>query len=183
MTAGGLGPDDTTDLRRGASLHDDLLALLPLVGIWRGDGEGVVPRSQERFRYRQELVFAHDGRPLLSYEGRSWIVDETGAIVRPAARERGFWRPGPGPDDISVVLSVATGFAMVFTGAVGDLRWEITSRSVGAAPGAKEVEGERRLYALVGDGLGYATELAAVGLDYRPHLTAQLQRVSPTTDN
>ncbi|MGI8882392.1 MAG: FABP family protein [Jatrophihabitans sp.] len=170
---------DTSDLRQGAPLHDDLLALLPLVGVWRGSGEGVVPRTQERFRYRQELVFAHDGRPFLAYEGTSWIVDDAGAVVRPAARERGFWRPGPGPDDVAVVLSVASGFSIVFTGAVSDLRWEISSTSVGAAPGAKDVAGERRLYALVGDGLGYAAELDAMGLGFRPHLTAQLKRVPP----
>ena len=168
---------DTTDLRRGAPLHDDLLALLPLLGVWRGHGEGVVPRTQEQFRFRQEIVFSHDGRPFLTYESRSWIVDDADANIRPGARERGFWRPGPGPDDFAVVLAVASGFAMLFTGTVGDLRWELGSAAVVDAPGAKDVVGERRLYALVGDGLGYATELAAMGLDYRPHLTAQLDRV------
>lgn len=167
---------DTTDLRHGAPLHDDLLALLPLLGVWRGHGEGVVPRTQEQFRFRQEIVFSHDGRPFLTYESRSWIVADGGATIRPAARERGFWRPGPGPDDFAVVLAVASGFAMLFTGTVGDLRWELGSASVVDAPGAKDVAGERRLYALVDDGLGYATELAAVGLDYRPHLTARLDR-------
>ena len=167
---------DTTDLRRGPSLHDDLLALLPLLGVWRGHGEGVVPRTQEQFRFRQEIVFGHDGRPFLTYESRSWIVDDSGTTIRPGARERGFWRPGPGPDDVAIVLAVASGFAMVFTGTVGDLRWELGSVAVADAPGAKDVVGERRLYALVGDGLGYATELAAMGLDYRPHLTAQLDR-------
>ena len=33
---------DTADLRAGAALHDGLLGLLPLVGVWRGDGRGVV---------------------------------------------------------------------------------------------------------------------------------------------
>ena len=31
-------------------------------------------------------VFAHDGRPFLSYESRSWLLDEEGAVIRPAAR-------------------------------------------------------------------------------------------------
>lgn len=169
---------DTTDLRSGAPLHDDLLALLPLVGLWRGHGEGVVARTQERFAFRQEVSFGHDGRPFLAYESRSWITDDDGAVVRPAARERGFWRPGPGPDDFAALVTVASGFAIVFIGTVGDLRWELASTSIGAAPGAKEVTGERRLYALVGDGIGYATELAAVGLGYQPHLTAQLERAA-----
>lgn len=172
---------DTTDLRSGAPLHDDLLALLALVGVWRGDGHGVVPRTGAEFGYRQEIVFGHDGRPFLAYEARSWRLDDAGQVLGPAARERGFWRPGPGPDDFAAVLTVASGFAMVFTGAVGNLRWEMETAAVAAAPGAKEVTGERRLYALVGDGLGYATELAAVGLDFAPHLSAQLDRV-PVAD-
>ena len=34
------GPADTANLREGADLNDALLALLPLVGVWRGEGEG-----------------------------------------------------------------------------------------------------------------------------------------------
>ncbi|EUA40610.1 putative fatty acid-binding-like protein [Mycobacterium avium subsp. avium 2285 (R)] len=33
-------PADTANLREGADLSDALLALLPLVGVWRGEGEG-----------------------------------------------------------------------------------------------------------------------------------------------
>ena len=32
-------PDDTANLRQGPSLHDGLLAFLPLVGVWRGEGQ------------------------------------------------------------------------------------------------------------------------------------------------
>ena len=32
-------PADTANLREGADLHDGLLALLPLVGVWRGEGQ------------------------------------------------------------------------------------------------------------------------------------------------
>ena len=96
---------------------------------------------------------------------------------RRAARERGFCRPAPGPDDFAAVIAVASGFAMVFTGAVGNLRWEMQTAGVLAAPGAKDVTGERRLYALVDDGLGYATEIATGGLDFAPHLSARLDRV------
>ena len=31
-------PADTANLREGANLSDALLALLPLVGVWRGEG-------------------------------------------------------------------------------------------------------------------------------------------------
>jgi hypothetical protein len=39
------------------------------------------------------------------------------------------------------------------------------------------VTGERRLYALRGDELSYATELAPGGQPYAPHLNARLVRI------
>ena len=38
-------PADTANLREGANLNDALLALLPLVGVWRGEGEGRGPTA------------------------------------------------------------------------------------------------------------------------------------------
>ena len=32
-------PADTANLREGPNLHDGLLALLPLVGVWHGEGQ------------------------------------------------------------------------------------------------------------------------------------------------
>ena len=32
-------PQETANLRQGPSLHDGLLALLPLVGVWQGEGQ------------------------------------------------------------------------------------------------------------------------------------------------
>lgn len=32
-------PADTANLRQGPSLHDGLLGLLPLVGVWQGEGQ------------------------------------------------------------------------------------------------------------------------------------------------
>jgi hypothetical protein len=87
-------PVDTTDLRSGAPLNDRLLALLPLVGEWIGEGIGVAASSGEEFRFGQRLSFAHDGRPFLAHESRSWLLDSDGAVIRPAMRESGFWRPG-----------------------------------------------------------------------------------------
>jgi len=167
---------DTTDLREGAPLHDALLALLPLVGTWAGTGGGVAPSSGEGFAFRQQVTFAHDGRPFLAYESRAWLVDTDGNDIRPAFRESGFWRPGAGPDDVEVVTSSITGLTLQFVGAAGDQRWEIATTSIVGTPTAKQVAGERRLYAISGDTLAYATELALTGDDYAPHLNATLQR-------
>lgn len=169
-------PADTADLRAGAPLHDALLALLPLVGIWRGTGIGAAPADGAQFRYGQLIRFVHDGRPFLAYESRSWLLDDHGAVLRPAWRESGFWRPGAGPDDVEVVLASNTGASLVLTGTAGDQRWDLATVSAVAAPTAKRFDGERRLYAVRDGRLSYVTELAPAGRDYAPHLNATLSR-------
>lgn len=166
---------DTSDLRSGAPLHDDLLALLPLVGTWEGTGAGVNPEGTE-FRFGQAVRFVHDGRPFLAYESRAWLLDADGTVLRQAWRESGFWRRGAGADDIEVVLASNTGEALVYTGTAGDLRWEIETVSSEHTPTAKTVDAERRLYALVDRDLVYASELAPSGRPLSPHLNARLSR-------
>jgi hypothetical protein len=172
----GLPTPDTSDLRSGAPVHDALLALLPLLGIWRGAGRGVVASSGVEFAYGQQLSIVHDGRPFLVYESRSWLVDDTGALIRPAWRESGFWRAGPGQDDVELVVASNTGEALVFAGTAGAQNWELETISAAHAPSAKTVDGERRYYAVIGDELAYATELAPGGQPFAPHLNARLAR-------
>ncbi|MGH8861408.1 MAG: FABP family protein [Jatrophihabitantaceae bacterium] len=167
---------DTSDLRSGAPIHDALLALLPLVGVWRGDGSGIAP-SGEQFSFGQQASFAHDGRPFLAYESRAWLVDDAGEVIRQAWRESGFWRLGAGQDDIEVVLASNTGEALVYAGVVGDHRWEIATASAQGTPTAKVVDAERRLYALVDDVLVYASDLAPHERPLAPHLNARLSRI------
>jgi hypothetical protein len=167
---------DTADLRSGAPIHESLLALLPLVGVWTGAGNGVAPDGHE-FAFGQRISFVHDGRPFLAYESRAWLVDADGAVVRQAWRESGFWRLGAGQDDLEVVLAANTGEALVYTGAAGDQRWEISTVSAQGTPTAKVVDAERRLYALVDDALVYASELAPQGRPLAAHLNARLTRV------
>jgi hypothetical protein len=167
---------DTDDLRTGAPVSDALLALLPLVGRWHGTGVGVVARTGAQFRYGQQITITHDGRAFLAYESRSWLLDEAGAVVRQAWRESGFWRPGAGADDVELVLASNTGQALVLTGLAGDQRWELQTVSAEHAPTAKDVDGERRFYAVAADQLVYATELAPAGEPFAPHLNAALDR-------
>ncbi|HEX8092616.1 FABP family protein [Jatrophihabitans sp.] len=167
---------DTTDLRSGPEINQALLALLALVGRWSGFGNGAKPATGEEFRYAQRIGFAHDGRPFLSYESRTWLLNPDGSVLRPAFRENGFLRMGSGQDELELVLATAVGIVEVFTGLAGDSRWELATSAVGRTRSAKEVAGERRLYALAGDKLMYAQELALTPGDYRPHLNASLTR-------
>jgi hypothetical protein len=154
-----------------------LLALLPLVGRWRGAGRGVVASTGQEFRFGQQVRFAHDGRPFLAYESRSWLLGPDDEMLRQAWRESGFWRPGGGPDDVEVVVVSNTGQALVFGGTAGELRWELATTSAEHGASGVDVDGERRLYALVDRALSYASELAPGGLPFAPHLNATLMRV------
>jgi hypothetical protein len=167
---------DTTDLRSGAPLNDALLALLPLVGVWRGTGRGVVAATGAEFAFGQQVTIGHDGRPFLAYESRSWLLDENGDIIRQAWRESGFWRAGAGPDDVELIIASNTGQALVLAGTAGDQQWDLETVSAKHAPTAKDVDGERRLYAVRDDALIYATELAPGGQPFAPHLNARLDR-------
>jgi THAP4-like, heme-binding beta-barrel domain len=167
---------DTTDVRSGVPLNDQLLALLPLVGVWIGTGTGAVASSGAEFTFGQRITFAHDGRPFLAYESRTWLVDAAGDTIRQAFRESGFWRPGAGPDDVEVQLATAAGIVEVFAGTAGDNRWELATTGLAATATARAVAGERRLYAVVGNTLAYATELGLPKQDFVPHLSGHLKR-------
>ncbi len=178
QSAGPQVPDltDTTDLRSGPEIHQSLLAILPLVGNWAGHGTGVKPESEETFSYAQRVTFRHDGRPFLGYESHSWLLDPDGSVLRPAFRENGFLRLAAAEDELELTLASAAGIVEIFAGVAGDQRWEFATSAVGFTPTAKQIGGERRLYALTGAELGYVQELALHGTDYQPHLNARLVR-------
>lgn len=171
-------PDDTANLRLGPDLHEQCVGLLPLIGVWRGTGEVVYPTIDGPFHFGQQITFAHDGRPFVSYEARSWLLGEDGEIIRSAARETGFWRP-QSDGSLEVLIAHHTGVVEVYYGAKGDLRsWEIETDAVARTPSAKEVTGAKRLYGLVNQGdLAYVDERAMVGQELQPHLSALLHRV------
>lgn len=171
-------PDDTANLREGPDLHQQCLGLLPLVGVWRGTGEVVYP-TIEPAHFGQQVVFAHDGRPFLSYESRAWILDDDGGVVRPAARETGFWRPQDG-GELEVLISHATGITELYYGRALDLRsWEIETDAVVRTATAKDVQAAHRLYGLVeGGDLAYVDERAMMGQPLQPHLSARLHRIA-----
>ena len=172
-------PDDTANLREGPDLHEQCLPLLPLIGVWRGTGEVVYPTIDGPFAMGQQLVFAHDGRPFLYYESRAWLLGPDGEVLRPAAREVGFWRPQP-DGEIEVLLTHATGVSEIFYGRARNLTsWEMTTDAVVRTASAKEVVGAHRLYGLVeGGDLAYVDERAMMEQPRQPHLSALLSRIA-----
>jgi hypothetical protein len=170
-------PDETADLREGPDLHPSLLPLLPLVGTWRGTGKGGYPTIED-FDYGQQVMFAHDGRGVLRYESRAWLLDADGGVLRPSARETGWWRPGATPDDLEVLLAHPSGIVEVYVGRVnGPTQWELTTDVVARTVTAKDVTANHRLYGIVDGALLYAMDMAAMGQPLQPHLSARLERI------
>src|SRR5699024_12674763 len=78
-------PGDTANLRQGPDLDDACLALLPLIGVWRGEGEVTYPTMESTQRFAQQVTISHDGRPFPLHEPRSWLWAENGAGTTRAA--------------------------------------------------------------------------------------------------
>lgn len=171
-------PADTANLREGADLHERCLSLLPLVGVWRGEGEATYPTIDGPYRYGQQITFAHDGRPFLFHETRAWLLDPDGEVIRAAAREVGFWRPQP-DDTIEVLIVHNTGISEIYYGRPRtQTSWEITTDAVLRTGSAKDVSAAHRLYGIVDGGdLAYVEERAMVGERLQPHISARLQRI------
>ena len=158
------------------ALHERLEPLSFLVGTWRGLGVVGYPTIEER-RYEQEVTFAHDGRPFLEYASRTWILDEDGSRLRPAAREAGWWRPGTQPRDVELLLAHPTGIVEVYVGEVTFRKIELRTDVVARTETAKPVTALHRLYGLVEGDLAYAIDMAAVDQPLQAHLSARLVRV------
>ncbi|HEV3294164.1 MAG TPA: FABP family protein, partial [Streptosporangiaceae bacterium] len=148
-----------------------------LLGRWEGAGVVGYP-TIESLQFGQEISFSHNGKPFLYYVSRSWLLDEDGRPARPLAMETGFWRPQP-DGKVEVLLAHPTGVAEIYLGEVTGTKIEMATDIVARTSSAKEVTAGRRLYALVGEHLAYAFDLAAVGQPLQPHVSAQLKRAGP----
>ena len=158
--------------------HPDLEALAFLLGRWEGAGIGGYP-TIESFRFGQEISFSHNGKPFLIYTSRTWRLDEEGQIGPPLGTESGYWRPRP-DSQVEVMLAHPTGIVEIYLGEITGTRIEMATDVVARTATAKEVTAGHRLYGLVGPDhdLAYAYDMAAVGQELQPHLSAQFKRVS-----
>ena len=157
------------------AIHPDLAPLEFLGGRWEGAGIGGYP-TIESFRFGQEIEFSQNGKPFLSYVSRTWRLDEEGRIGLPLGTESGYWRPRP-DDQVEVMLAHPTGIVEIYLGEVAGTRIDLATDVVARTETAKAVTGGKRLYGLIGEDLAYAYDMAAVGQELQPHLSAQLKWV------
>ncbi len=172
-------PDDTANLRLGPDLNPAMLALLPLVGVWRGEGEGNDPARGD-YHFGQQIIVSHDGGDYLAWNSRSWILDSDGNYDGPDLRESGFWRVGTDTDDevIELLLTHSSGVVELFYGtALSQSSWELATDVVIRSQSGAVVGGAKRLYGIVeGGDLGYVEERVAADGALQPRLSARLQR-------
>lgn len=158
------------------NIHPNCARLAWLIGTWVGNGHGDYP-TIEPFSFGQEVIFQQDGRPFIHYFSRSWLVNEEGETIRPAAQETGFLRPQE-DGTIEWVMSHNLGFVEVWHGELHPERpsFEVVTDAVARTASAKEYTGGKRLYGYVEGDLAYAYDMAAMGQELQPHLWAKLQR-------
>ena len=173
---------DTANLRQGADLHDALLALLPLVGVWRGEGTGYSPHGD--YRFGQQIIVSHDGSDYLNWDARSWRRDEAGDDHSPGLRETGYWRfvndPGdPGESQaIELLLAHSSGYVELFYGHPrSQSSWDLVTDALARSRTGVLVGGAKRLYGIVENGdLAYAEDRVDADGGLVPHLSARLSR-------
>jgi hypothetical protein len=128
-------------------------------------------------KFAQQLTLSHDGRPFLIHESRSWLLDDDGNVIRPAARETGFWRP-QADDTIELLLTHNTGIVELYYGKPrNQTSWELGTDAVIRTATAKDVTAAQRLYGLIEGSLGYVEERAMMGQEMQPHTSAMLRRI------
>jgi hypothetical protein len=175
-------PADTANLREGVGLNDALLALLPLVGVWRGEGTGRGPDGD--YPFGQQIIVSHDGRDYLNWDARSWRLSDTGEYIEPGLRESGFWRFVDDPADpsesqaIELLLAHSAGYVELFYGSpITQSSWELVTDALARTKSGVLVGGAKRLYGIVDGGdLAYVEERVDADGGLIPHLSARLSR-------
>ena len=172
---------DTANLRYGPSLHDGLLALLPLVGVWSGSGQANDPSDPEgeEYAFGQQLIVSHDGENYLRFESRIWRLDSEGNATGADQREVGFWRISL-KDEIEVTLTNSRGLVeIMYGGLVNERAWQLTSASTIATETGPAAHGPgKRLYGLMpNNNLGWVDERVVDG-ESVPYMSAELRRVA-----
>lgn len=155
-------------------LHPLVENMRPILGTWRGSGEGSFPSLSASFRYTEELCFEalHVTKPVISYSHRTAHAD-TGA---PMHRESGFMKVLPDGKFIWTVAQ-ATGMAEIADGSWDGTVGTLCTTSTQIA-GADKVTNVSRHYTFKQSSLNYVISMATKQVSQLTnHLTAALDRI------
>ena len=115
-------------------LHPAVAHLAPLLGTWRGGGQGHYP-TIDPFEYTEEVTFGHVGKPFLAYSQRTKGID--GA---PLHAECGYWRP-TGDRGLELLIVHPSGIAEILVGEVAETHFGlVVMLEAGAADTAEASE-------------------------------------------
>ncbi|MDF2580336.1 MAG: hypothetical protein K0S49_1915 [Microbacterium sp.] len=75
-------------------LPADLVPLSWLLGVWEGSGVIDYETADGHLtgEFAHQVSFSHDGGDYLNYSGNAWLIDDSGARIRPLVAETGYWR-------------------------------------------------------------------------------------------
>ena len=158
-----------------AELHPRCEPLAPLLGTWRGRGQGSYPTIDD-FDYAEELVFGHVGKPFLSMVQRS----RDPSTGEPLHAEAGYLRALPG-GAVELVVAQPSGIVEVDLGSATrtpeGVVIELASAGVGLTRSAKSVTAVRRRLCVTGATLVSELWMAAVGeTELIHHVRSELAR-------
>jgi hypothetical protein len=160
-----------------ADLHPACVPLAWLLGTWEGAGVGDYPTTQP-FRFGQQVRVDYvPGKAYLTYSSAAWALADNGAIGAPMARETGYWRPQP-DGEVEVLLTHPTGIVEIYLGVHAPARVELATRGVLTTETAKPYRAGKRMYGLVEGRLMWVMDMAAMGHDLQPHVSAELMPVA-----
>ena len=112
-----------------------------------------------------------------SYSSATWRLSGDGVIDAPLARETGYWRPQP-DGGVEVLLTHPTGIVEMYLGTSEPAKVELATRGVLRTETSKDYRSATRLYGLVGSRLMWVMDMAAMGHDLQPHVSAELIQVA-----
>jgi hypothetical protein len=144
--------------------------LAPLIGTWRGGGQGTFPGFGS-FEFDEEVAFTSAGDDL-AYLQQAW-ARHTGDTLH---AEAGMWRLN---EEVGLIVTVALPRVVeVSLGTATGDRWQVTSSQVARAPGGARLVASARRYWLVDEELHYEVDLAAGAMSApEHHLSGRLRRV------
>lgn len=155
-------------------LHENCTGLAPLLGTWKGSGQGHYP-TISAFEYLEELTFAHVGKPFLSMQQRT----RDASTSAPLHAEYGYLR-GVEPGVFELVVAQPSGIleidAVDVSVTSGGVELNIESVEVPSTSSAKAVSGVRRRIVVDGDEMVSEMWMAAMGEPMTHHLRSSLTR-------